>query len=125
LQTIGAILIPSARLVDPAPNAFDRGGGNMAIAVDVSFRGASATLDKYLQGIANMGATPEGRHPNPGCLFHWITVDPGGLRITDVWKTRAEFDDFARDKIGPVSAAVGLPQPHVKFVDVANFLTAG
>jgi hypothetical protein len=97
----------------------------MAIAVEVSFHGHDATLDRYLEGIRKMGATPEGPHPDPACLFHWITVEGGGLRVIDVWKTRADFDRFAAEKIGPVSAEVGLPQPQVRFIDVANFLTAG
>ena len=36
-----------------------------------------------------------------------------------------EFERFAQEKIGPVSAEVGMPQPQIKFIDVANYLTAG
>jgi len=59
------------------------------------------------------------------CLFHWITEVGGGLRVTDVWQAREQFDRFAQEKIGPISAQVGMPQPQIKFIDVANFMTAG
>jgi len=47
------------------------------------------------------------------------------LRVTDVWQAREQFDRFAQEKIGPISAQVGMPQPQIKFIDVANFMTAG
>lgn len=97
----------------------------MAVAVEVSFHGQGATLENYLKTIEQMGATPEGPHPDPACLFHWITEVGGGLRVTDVWQAREQFDRFAQEKIGPISAQVGMPQPQIKFIDVANFMTAG
>ena len=97
----------------------------MAIAVEVTFHGQGATLENYLKSIAEMGATPGGPHPDPGCLFHWVTELGGGLRVTDVWTTQEQFQKFAAEKIGPVSEQVGMPKPQIKFIDVANFLTAG
>jgi len=48
------------------------------------------------------------------------------VRVTDVRDTREQFDDFARDQIGPISAEVGVPSPpEVTFHDVHNYLTAG
>jgi hypothetical protein len=101
------------------------GSNLMAIAVEAAFHGQGATIENYLKAIEIMGATPEGRHPDPGCLFHWVTEVGGGFQVTDVWQTRDQFDQFARDQIGPVGEQVGMPQPQIKFVDVANFLTAG
>lgn len=97
----------------------------MAIAVELSFYGPSATRRNYNKSIAIMGATPGGPHPDPGCRFHWMTETDLGFRVTDVWKTKAKFEKFAAEKLGPVSTQVGLPQPEVKFVKVANFLIAG
>ena len=97
----------------------------MAIAVEVAFRGQGATLENYFKSIEIMGAAPEGRHPDPGCLFHWVTETSGGFEVTDVWQTRDQFEQFVRDKVGPVGEQLGMPQPQIKFVDVANFLTAG
>lgn len=49
----------------------------------------------------------------------------GGFKVTDVWTGRAEFDRFAAEKIGPVSAEVGVPQPQLTYIDVDTFLTGG
>jgi hypothetical protein len=97
----------------------------MAIAVEAAFHGQGATIENYFKAIEIMGATPEGRHPNPGCLFHWVTEVGGGFQVTDVGQTREQFEQFARDQIGPVGEQLGMPQPQIKCVDVANFLTAG
>jgi hypothetical protein len=96
----------------------------MAIAVEVSFHGQGATLENYKKTITLMGATPGGPHPGPGCLFHWITEVGGGLEVTDVWKTKEQFETFAAEKIGPLSEQAGMPKPQIKFIEVANFLTA-
>jgi hypothetical protein len=98
----------------------------MAIAVEVSFHGADASIDKYFETIKLMGTGPEGVHPDPGCLFHWVRSDSGGVFVTDVWKTREEFDKFAQEQIGPKSEQVGMPKPQIKVIDpIDNFLTAG
>ena len=64
----------------------------MAIAVEAAFRGQGATLENYFKSIEIMGAAPEGRHPDPGCLFHWVTETGGGFDVTDVWQTREQFE---------------------------------
>ena len=95
----------------------------MAIAVELSFRGQGATIENYFKAIEIMGAAPEGPHPDPACLFHWVTEVGGGFDVTDVFQTREAFDQFAQNTIGPISAQVGIPNPHTKFIEVANFLT--
>jgi hypothetical protein len=106
-------------------------GGNrkeipMAIAVELSNHGQGATIENYFKVIELMGAVPEGPHPDPGCLFHWVRSDSGGVFVTDVWKTREEFDKFAQEQIGPKSEQVGMPKPQIKVIDpIDNFLTAG
>jgi hypothetical protein len=97
----------------------------MAVAVEVAFNGQGATLENYKKGLAVMGASPGGKHPDPSCLFHWATESGGGVHVTDVWKSKEAFEKFAADKIGPSAAEAGLPKPQVKFVDVGSFLTAG
>jgi hypothetical protein len=98
----------------------------MAIAVEVSFHGADATIDKYFETIKAMGAVPEGAHPDPGCLFHWVRSDHGGVFVTDVWRSPEEFDKFANEKIGPESEKVGMPKPQINVIGpIDNFLTAG
>jgi hypothetical protein len=76
-------------------------------------------LDQYDQVLAGMGLTP-------GALFHWITETDGGVRVTDVWEAREQFDRFAEEQIGPRSSEVGMPPPsNVEFHEVHNHLTAG
>jgi hypothetical protein len=64
----------------------------MAVAVVMDFEGA--TLDQYDQVVAKMGLSAGGAGP-PGALFHWVTETDGGVRVTDVWETREQFDRFA------------------------------
>jgi hypothetical protein len=95
----------------------------MAVAVVMDFEGG--TLDQYDQVVERMGLSPGGAGP-PGALFHWVTATDGGIRVTDVWATREQFDEFAQESIGPNSAAVGLDQPaRIAFHEVHNHLTAG
>jgi hypothetical protein len=93
----------------------------MAVAVVLEFEGG--TLDQYDQVIEKMGLTPGGPTP-PGALFHWVTLSDGTLRVTDVWESREQFEQFAQEQIGPYTAEVGLPTPEVAFHDVHNHFTA-
>jgi hypothetical protein len=90
----------------------------MAIAVELTYRGQGATLADYNKVLSDAGITPGGSHPDPDCLFHWATEIQGGFRVTDVWTSRAKWDEFE---------ATGIPTqmgtPKKQFFDVANFLT--
>jgi hypothetical protein len=97
----------------------------MAVAVEVTFQGDGATLENYLKTLEGMGTGPEGTHPDSGCLFHWVESTDDGLRVTDVWMEREQFENFAENQIGPRGAEAGMPQPQVKFIEVENYLTAG
>jgi len=95
----------------------------MAIAVQLDFNGA--TLEQYDEVVAKMGFTPRGRG-EPGGLFHWVTQTATGIRVTDVWESREIFERFAQEKIGPLTATVGLTSPPlITYYDVHNYLTAG
>jgi hypothetical protein len=93
----------------------------MAVAAVLEFSGAS--LDQYDQVLEKMGFTPGGSGP-PGALFHWVTATDDGFRVTDVWETREQFDRFAQESIGPLSAEVGLTEPpQISFHEVHSYLT--
>jgi hypothetical protein len=95
----------------------------MAVAVELNFAGG--TTDQYDQIIKKMGFVPGGKGA-PGGLFHWVTRTDGGMRVVDVWETREQFERFAQEKIGPISAEVGIPAPPtITFHEVHNYLTAG
>jgi quinol monooxygenase YgiN len=97
----------------------------MTVAIEAAFRGNKATMATYFEEIKELGAVPEGPHPDPSCLFHWVTEDPNGYTVTDVWKNQAAFDKFLNEKVIPVSEKHGIPQPQIKHMDVANYCTAG
>ncbi|MGZ4168828.1 MAG: hypothetical protein ACXVRW_11250 [Solirubrobacteraceae bacterium] len=95
----------------------------MAVAVVMEFEGG--TLDQYDEVVDRMGFAHEGAGAQGG-LFHWVTKTDTGIRVTDVWETREQFDEFATDQIGPITRDVGIPQsPEVSFHEVHNYLTAG
>lgn len=94
----------------------------MAIAVQLDFKGA--TLEQYDQITQKMGFRPGGPGA-PGGLFHWITKTADGMRVTDVWQSREQFEKFSQEKIGPLSKEAGVGPPVVQFFEVHNYLTAG
>jgi hypothetical protein len=94
----------------------------MAVGVVLEFD--NATLDQYDQVIQKMGLTPGGDMPNGG-LFHWVTATDGGIRVTDVWESREQFERFSEEQIGPYSQQVGIQDPpRVTYYDVHNYLSA-
>jgi hypothetical protein len=95
----------------------------MAIAVQQDFPGA--TLAQYDEVIKKMGFHPGGPGAKGG-LFHWVTKTDGGIRVVDVWESRDQFEKFAAEKIGPISAQVGVTAPpKITFFEVHNYLTKG
>ena len=95
----------------------------MAVAVVLEFEGA--TLDQYDQVIEKMGFTPGGTGA-PGSISHWVTKTDNGIRVTDVWETREQFEKFAEEQIGPLTQDAGIASPpQSTFFEVHNYLTAG
>ncbi len=95
----------------------------MAVAVEMSFKGA--TLAQYEQVIKKMSFSHGGKGP-PGLLFHWAVATSGGFRVVDVWKTKEQYERFAKEQIGPYSAEAGMPgPPEVTYTETHNYLTAG
>jgi hypothetical protein len=95
----------------------------MAVAVVMDFDGA--TLEMYDDVVEKMGF-PHGGAGAPGSLFHWVTGTDGGIRVVDVWERREDFEQFAAEKIGPLSAEAGFPgPPKTQFIDVHNWMSAG
>ena len=95
----------------------------MAIAAVMDFK--DATLEQYDEVIAKMGFEPGGAGA-PGGLFHWVAATGDGIRVTDVWETAEQFEQFAEQQIGPLTQEVGVPgPPEVTIYEVHNYLTAG
>lgn len=95
----------------------------MPIAVVLDFAGA--TLEQYDRVNELMGLTQRGPGP-PGALFHWATATETGIRVTDVWESREQFERFAGETIRPLAREVGFPEsPQIAFHEVHNYYTAG
>jgi hypothetical protein len=71
-----------------------------------------------------MGLEKEGQGP-PGALFHWVTATDGGLQVTDVWESKEQFQQFAQEKIGPITQEEGMSEPNLTFHEVHSYMTAG
>ena len=89
----------------------------MAVGLILDFKGG--TLDQYDQILEKMDLG--GKVP-PGAIFHWAAATDDGIRVVDVWEDRATFEKFAEEKIGPLSAEVGAPQPEITEYAVHNTL---
>lgn len=96
----------------------------MAVGVELVFQGA--TLDQYDQVISKMGFTPNGPGASDGGMFHWAAATADGIRVTDVWETIEQFQQFAEEQIRPITLAVGFSsEPEITVTAVHNHFTAG
>lgn len=95
----------------------------MSVAIVMNFKGG--TPEQYDQVIERMGFEPGGAGASGG-LFHWVTVTEEGIRVTDVWESAEQFEQFAEQRIGPITQEVGVPgPPELEYYEVHNYLTAG
>jgi steroid delta-isomerase-like uncharacterized protein len=94
----------------------------MAVAVVMDFDGG--TLAQYDEVIERMGFKRGGTGASGG-LFHWVAQTDDGIRVTDVWESREQFERFAEETIGPITQEVGVPgPPRMTILDIHNYLTA-
>jgi hypothetical protein len=95
----------------------------MPVAIVMDFEGG--TLEQYDEILERMGFA-RGGEGVVGGLFHWVTKTDTGIRVTDVWETAEQYQEFAEEHIGPITQEVGVPAPpQLTFYDVHNYLTAG
>jgi hypothetical protein len=93
----------------------------MAVAIVMDFQGA--TLEQYNEVMKLMSLDDGTRHSPPGALFHWVTKTDDGIRVTDVWESMEQFEEFAQKEIGPYSQQVGIPAPPTTTThEVHNYL---
>jgi hypothetical protein len=91
----------------------------MAVAIEMEFAGG--TLAQYDAVIGKMGYKNEGPG-HPKGLFHIAMQTDTGIRIIDVWESAEAFEEFAANALGPISAEVGAPQPHITATPVYSYL---
>jgi hypothetical protein len=75
----------------------------MAVGIRLKLDGMTAEQVDRL----NASIDPEGDPPD-GLIFHASGPVDGGWGVLDFWESRAHFDRFAAERIGPSSAAVGV-----------------
>jgi hypothetical protein len=67
----------------------------------------------------------EGNVP-PGGLFHVAAFDERGLRVTDVWESAEQFQQFAEQRLMPGTKQLGLPgEPTVEIYPAHRVFTPG
>ena len=91
----------------------------MPTAFILDFEGG--TLDQYDEVIEKMDL---GGKSAPGGIFHWVAQTDDGIRVVDVWEKPEVFQAFSEEKIGPITAEVGLSEPAVATYEVHNTLAA-
>jgi hypothetical protein len=76
----------------------------MAVGIRLKLEGGTADLIDRL----NEAIDPDGNPPD-GLLFHASGPVDGGWGVLDFWESRAHFDTFAAERIGPAMATLGVP----------------
>jgi hypothetical protein len=93
----------------------------VAVAVLMNFDGGSnAAYDRVLE---KMGLT-DGHTPDHAQYHVAGETEVGGFRVVDVWDSAEEFQKFAEEQIGPLTAEEGFPPPKVDMWEVHNTLKA-
>ncbi len=92
------------------------------VAVVLDFVGASAP--QFDQLMSRLGF--ESRGPGlPGSLFQWVRETDVGVRVTQVWASREDFDACAHDRILPAAAELRIPPPETTVYQVHSHLMQG
>ena len=76
----------------------------MAVGIRLKLDGGTAEMADRL----NAEIDPDGNPPD-GILFHASGPVDGGWGVIAFWESRAHFDRFASERIGPAMAAIGAP----------------
>ena len=74
----------------------------MAVGIRLKMAGGTADLIDRL----NTAIDPDGNPPD-GLLFHASGPVDGGWGVLDFWESRAHFDRFIAERVGPAMAASG------------------
>jgi hypothetical protein len=87
----------------------------MAYTYILEFDGATAAdYDAVMEKMDLGGDMP------PGGLFHGAGAIESGWRVVDVWESAEIFGRFAQEKIGPLTAEVGMRPPEIRTLEVAT-----
>lgn len=91
----------------------------MAITAVMFFKSDGDVKKIYDAVIDEMGVRD---NPPAGSLYHWCAPVKGGMQVCDMWETREQFERFAQEKIGPITAKHGLQAPQMEVTPVHEFI---
>ena len=81
----------------------------MAVGIRIKLNGGTAEQMDQLNAEIDAESNPP-----EGLLFHASGPVDGGWGALDFWQSRAHFDRFAEERIGPAMAAIGAQaQPEI------------
>ena len=93
----------------------------MAIMMIMSWPGVSLEQYDEVKGLVAW----EDEAPVGG-IFHATAHDGNGLRITDVWESAEDFQNFVNDRLMPGVSKVGVPgEPNVEVYPLHDIYTPG
>ncbi len=94
----------------------------MAVGIRIKLPGVNVEEFERVDAAIDV----RGNHPE-GLIFSASGPVEGGWRVIDVWESRAHFDAFAAERIGPAAAATGATvQPDIEEFPVHEYVsTAG
>jgi hypothetical protein len=75
----------------------------MAVGIRIKLANWTVEQEDRLNGIID----PDGNPPD-GLIFHASGPVDGGWGNLDFWESRAHFDRFAQERIGPAIASMGV-----------------
>ena len=90
------------------------------MAVGIRLKFAGGTQENYDAAHAVMEVDTD---PPKGMIVHSAGPVDGGWGVLDFWQSRAHFDRFAAERIGPAMAAAGeLGPPDIHEFPVHEYL---
>ena len=75
----------------------------MAVGIRVILDGATAEMFDQVNALIDPDSNPP-----EGLLFHASGPMEGGYGAIDFWESRAHFDRFSQERIGPAMAQLGM-----------------
>jgi hypothetical protein len=75
----------------------------MKIVMLMKWDGVTADQYEKLRKVVNW----EGNEPK-GAVFHVATFDNAGIRVTDIWESADDFNNFVQSRLMPGTAEVGI-----------------
>jgi hypothetical protein len=91
----------------------------MAVGIHIKLPGVSVEEFDRVDALIDV----RGNHPD-GLIFSASGPVEGGWRVIDLWESRAHFDAFAAERIGPAAAAAGASvQPDVTEFPVHEYVS--